>query len=837
MTTPDASLTVAEALGEPAPAPGPEATPRSPAKAVGRWIARVEYDPDAGLRAADCEVPAAEYQRRFAVLESDTVPTEHVEKYRVHIPGMKPEQAFVPMDVRGVFLDPVAKSRRWKPVRIENKRELQDFHATPSGRRKLLVESEAAGLGAGDVFDTADRGGLDALHLMDTEFIPLMGGPFNKQLYLHDYLYMHARSFELVNHNAIAAAAIKILTRFTLGRGISFHIQHPKARAIWENFWQRNHMRDKIRQMARDLPWQGELMLRYYEHRRGEVDLRVLDPSTCWEIIGDPDDPEKVFYFHFQYPCLRGDVRIACLDGTNPTIAELANRNVSAENPIWVYSYDEERKRIVPGQATRCWRAGEKRCVEVELDNGEVVVASHDHPFLLRNGQYMWAEQLQPGASLMPLYRRTGYEEVWQPDGKWGYTHQMVARDAYGEPKPREVTHHLDENRRNNRPDNLAYLSKLVHDTETGRRRWANPDLAGQRTEWVKNITAAVKASWARGAYAHLAGQPRAGEWCQAIAGGVKRSWQDPAIRARRSKAISEGKRLARLRREAERAAPNNHKVVAVRPAGMHVVYDLTVEKHHNFGLAAGVFTHNTPTQIYTTGPIPSARYIIAQIPPTNIQHVKLNCSSTEKRGRSDFMPAMPWLKRLGDYYNGATVKALLEANLVWKVKIKGELSDLQSFSMDPSITELPPPGGIWLENDQVNLEAVTAQMTATRASSGIGGELVALIAASLNLPLEYFNMSGGAGVARATALVRTDPAVKMIEDRQQILREVIEEIYVRQMALALARGQLSREDAREEPEARADPEQMPNRQTDEEDWLADRHAGGIRARLATVRG
>lgn len=68
-------------------------------------------------------------------------------------------------------------------------------------------------------------------------FIPIMGGPFYKQLYLYDYLKMNAIAFNLVNHNAIAAAAVKMLQRFTLGRGVTFNIKDDECRTLCEAFW------------------------------------------------------------------------------------------------------------------------------------------------------------------------------------------------------------------------------------------------------------------------------------------------------------------------------------------------------------------------------------------------------------------------------------------------------------------------------------------------------------------------------------------------------------------------------------------------------------------------
>jgi hypothetical protein len=49
--------------------------------------------------------------------------------------------------------------------------------------------------------------------------------------------------------------------------------------------------------------------------------------------------------------------------------------------------------------------------------------------------------------------------------------------------------------------------------------------------------------------------------------------------------------------------------------------------------------------------------------------------------------------------------------------------------------------------------------------------------------------------------LVRTDPAVKTIEDRQQLLRELLEELYDRVITSAILAGRLDPSAAREEPE------------------------------------
>jgi len=469
---------------------------RQPVKPAGKWAALINYDPEKGTRESDFQTPMEDYVKRFNARESFTVE------------GKGPVQP----EFQGVFMEPVIEGRafqRWRPRLVEGMGHLKQYFESAEGKTKRFIEQFGIDPISSD--DPFMSSGLSATRLIDQgDFVPLMNGPFYKQLYIYDYLLMHSRAFQLVNHNALAAAAVKIMTRFVLGRGIGFTIKNDQARAVWEEFWERNKLKKKLRLLARDFTWQGELLIRYYEPREGFMTLRCMDASSCWEVVTDPEDVEQVYYYHFQYP---------------------------------------------------------------------------------------------------------------------------------------------------------------------------------------------------------------------------------------------------------------------------------------------------TPYQVWVTGNIPVSKYIIQQVPPTNIQHVTQNISAQEKRGRSDLLPGMAWLKRTDDFYNGMTVKALLEANLVWKVKVKGDQADVDAFLSNQAFTELPPPGGMWIENEAVSLEAQSANMSSgARGSQGIGQQLANFFALSLNLPAEWFNLEGGPAPSRATALVRTDPAVKAIEDRQQIFRETIEEMYDRVMTAALIAGRITRKAAREDP-------------------------------------
>jgi hypothetical protein len=104
------------------------------------------------------------------------------------------------------------------------------------------------------------------------------------------------------------------------------------------------------------------------------------------------------------------------------------------------------------------------------LDNDEVIRATPDHEFLLRDGLTLPAHALRPGQSLMPLYRDAirGYESLYQPlNGHLVATHRLadewnlrhgVYADAAGTHR-----HHLDFNRRINRPTNLMRMAASEH--------------------------------------------------------------------------------------------------------------------------------------------------------------------------------------------------------------------------------------------------------------------------------------------------------------------------------------------------------------------------------------
>jgi Intein splicing domain len=106
----------------------------------------------------------------------------------------------------------------------------------------------------------------------------------------------------------------------------------------------------------------------------------------------------------------------------------------------------------------------------VQLDKGEPVFCTPDHRFLTRDGRMVEADRLRPGDALMPLYRYAarGYEMVYQPlNGHLYPTHRLAdewnLRHGIYPDLPDTHRHHVDHDRRNNRPWNITRMPAAEH--------------------------------------------------------------------------------------------------------------------------------------------------------------------------------------------------------------------------------------------------------------------------------------------------------------------------------------------------------------------------------------
>lgn len=165
--------------------------------------------------------------------------------------------------------------------------------------------------------------------------------------------------------------------------------------------------------------------------------------------------------------CFTGDTVVKSLDGKNRTFEQLVNGGVKE---LWVYAYDTENKKVVPAKAEnpRVTRFVDE-IVEIRLASGKKIKCTKDHPIMLRDGSYLEAEKLKPNMSVMPLNigengRYVSINKHWTDSGRKQYVHRWVMESVLGRPIEKdEVVHHINEDKHDNRPENLQVMNDSEH--------------------------------------------------------------------------------------------------------------------------------------------------------------------------------------------------------------------------------------------------------------------------------------------------------------------------------------------------------------------------------------
>lgn len=156
------------------------------------------------------------------------------------------------------------------------------------------------------------------------DYTPLLGGPFNKQLYYYDYLKMHSQCFYAYNHDPILHAAVQIIRDFALGRDWSVQVRakDPKmqdqGQALWGAFDEVNDLRMLMNLACEELSIYGEnfywwlpnnatrisyQVMKGQEPAKGLIPrVRLIDPSVINEIVTYPEDIKRVLYYNWLAP-------------------------------------------------------------------------------------------------------------------------------------------------------------------------------------------------------------------------------------------------------------------------------------------------------------------------------------------------------------------------------------------------------------------------------------------------------------------------------------------------------------------------------------------------------
>lgn len=245
---------------------------------------------------------------------------------------------------------------------------------------------------------------------------------------------------------------------------------------------------------------------------------------------------------------------------------------------FYIYSTDGQELKV--GKAHNLRKTRENADVfQVVLDTGHSIKLTSDHLVMMRDGTYRPVSELKKDDSVMPFNHRFNFGYYWvysQIDSGRIRAHEWVySKFSGGKEFNHNHVHHKDLNPWNNSPENLQEMTRSEH---LGYHTRLNPParmphVRKMQSERMKGTHYGVGIKKPGTAWAMRGNQYARKKKQGGTQEGAHKSWKT--------------KRLEGIKKPL-----TNHKVVSVEYAGKEDVYDLSVEKYHNFAVN-GIFVHN----------------------------------------------------------------------------------------------------------------------------------------------------------------------------------------------------------------------------------------------------
>lgn len=320
-------------------------------------------------------------------------------------------------------------------------------------------------------------------------------------------------------------------------------------------------------------------------------------------------------------------MRVKCADGIFRTFKEIEGIGDSFE----VIAFDTENKKLVSSMGRFVGKKQVDKIALVIIDDGFIIECTPDHKFLTSDNQWVEAQDLKNGQSLMAVYSifEKGYEKIKLTCDKTSWrrgdpTYKPLHRVLYANNNNLDIkslsnidgidynVHHVDGNKLNNCKDNLKLITKSEH--QSGHGKEVYKELGSNRyTKMINDFYTSKKGldykeelrksriSYNKGSHPNLRNDITLETIKSVYKQGITRFTEIATIlNCSRAKIVSEiYKHYTSLDDFRSELDSWNHKVLSVEIINRaETVYDITVEKYNNFvlgtGDSSGVIVHNS---------------------------------------------------------------------------------------------------------------------------------------------------------------------------------------------------------------------------------------------------
>lgn len=183
-------------------------------------------------------------------------------------------------------------------------------------------------------------------------------------------------------------------------------------------------------------------------------------------------------------------------------------------------------------------------------------------------------------------------------------------------------------------------------------------------------------------------------------------------------------------------------------------------------------------SNLYTspvTAPRVPSTMVIRQIPAEEIDHFKINSTSSEKRGRSELFAVLGWLLRFKEFANDRILLNKMRAMFALDVMVDGDDSDLQNA--EEKFATPPGPASVLVHNKAIEVDFKNANTSSGDAQTDME-MILKIIALGVGVSEQFLGVSNQTN--RAAALIQAEPDVKSFEEKREIVEQMLMQMFDR---------------------------------------------------------